>query len=106
MYSVLCYRELCVILVILLQTSIVGFATHILNTGPTPRQGNKSDNAHPPIHPTKYINTLHVSDSSCPVLCDRSVPFGREMSTNCMSSLCVTSWPAALRFYPVLCVTV
>lgn len=33
------------------------FAQGILdNGGPTPRQGNKSDKAHPPIHPTKYTN--------------------------------------------------
>lgn len=29
--------------------------------GPNPRQGKKSDQAHPPIHPTKYSNTLQVS---------------------------------------------
>ncbi|CAB3229933.1 unnamed protein product [Arctia plantaginis] len=35
------------------------FAQNILDTGgPTPRQGNKSDKAHPPIHPTKYTNNL------------------------------------------------
>ncbi|CAF4845799.1 unnamed protein product [Pieris macdunnoughi] len=35
------------------------FAQNILdNGGPTPRQGNKSDKAHPPIHPTKYTNNL------------------------------------------------
>ncbi|XP_068631634.1 DNA topoisomerase 3-alpha [Battus philenor] len=35
------------------------FAQGILdNGGPTPRQGNKSDKAHPPIHPTKYTNSL------------------------------------------------
>lgn len=34
------------------------FAQNILDTGgPTPRQGNKSDKAHPPIHPTKYTNS-------------------------------------------------
>ncbi|XP_047505102.1 DNA topoisomerase 3-alpha isoform X7 [Pieris napi] len=33
------------------------FAQNILdNGGPTPRQGNKSDGAHPPIYPTKYID--------------------------------------------------
>lgn len=33
------------------------FAQGILDSGgPTPRQGNKSDKAHPPIHPTKYTN--------------------------------------------------
>ncbi|XP_053608137.1 DNA topoisomerase 3-alpha [Plodia interpunctella] len=35
------------------------FAQGILDSGgPTPRQGNKSDKAHPPIHPTKYTNSL------------------------------------------------
>ncbi|XP_028178062.1 DNA topoisomerase 3-alpha [Ostrinia furnacalis] len=35
------------------------FAQGIMDSGgPTPRQGNKSDKAHPPIHPTKYINSL------------------------------------------------
>lgn len=34
------------------------FARDLLETGITPRQGKKSDQAHPPIHPTKYINTL------------------------------------------------
>ena len=37
------------------------FASQILARGPTPRQGNKTDNAHPPIHPTKYTNSLTVS---------------------------------------------
>ena len=37
------------------------FASQILVRGPTPRQGNKTDNAHPPIHPTKYTNTLTVT---------------------------------------------
>ncbi|XP_013142940.1 PREDICTED: DNA topoisomerase 3-alpha [Papilio polytes] len=36
-----------------------GFAQRILEEGgPTPRQGSKSDKAHPPIHPTKYTNNL------------------------------------------------
>ncbi|XP_050684412.1 DNA topoisomerase 3-alpha isoform X2 [Leptidea sinapis] len=36
-----------------------GFAQSILDSGgPTPRQGNKSDKAHPPIHPTKYTHSL------------------------------------------------
>ncbi|GBP35686.1 DNA topoisomerase 3-alpha [Eumeta japonica] len=36
-----------------------GFAQNILDSGgATPRQGNKSDKAHPPIHPTKYTNNL------------------------------------------------
>ncbi|KAI4457177.1 prokaryotic dna topoisomerase [Holotrichia oblita] len=35
------------------------FAQRILNEGgPNPRQGKKSDQAHPPIHPTKYTNNL------------------------------------------------
>lgn len=34
------------------------FAQTILNNGPTPRQGKKSDQAHPPIHPTKYTHGL------------------------------------------------
>ncbi|XP_012287249.1 DNA topoisomerase 3-alpha isoform X2 [Orussus abietinus] len=34
------------------------FARRLLADGPTPRQGKKSDQAHPPIHPTKYSDTL------------------------------------------------
>ncbi|XP_036692429.1 DNA topoisomerase 3-alpha isoform X1 [Balaenoptera musculus] len=35
------------------------FAQSILERGgPTPRNGNKSDQAHPPIHPTKYTDSL------------------------------------------------
>ncbi|XP_032697180.1 DNA topoisomerase 3-alpha isoform X2 [Lontra canadensis] len=35
------------------------FAQSILERGgPTPRNGNKSDQAHPPIHPTKYTGSL------------------------------------------------
>ncbi|XP_006875592.1 PREDICTED: DNA topoisomerase 3-alpha [Chrysochloris asiatica] len=35
------------------------FAQNILERGgPTPRNGNKSDQAHPPIHPTKYASNL------------------------------------------------
>lgn len=35
------------------------FATGILNDGgPSPRQGKKSDQAHPPIHPTKHAPNL------------------------------------------------
>ncbi|KAI5757530.1 TOP3A [Gulo gulo luscus] len=35
------------------------FAQSILERGgPTPRNGNKSDQAHPPIHPTKYTGNL------------------------------------------------
>lgn len=37
------------------------FARNILeHGGPTPRNGNKSDQAHPPIHPTKYTDSLQV----------------------------------------------
>ncbi|XP_059126802.1 DNA topoisomerase 3-alpha isoform X1 [Peromyscus eremicus] len=36
-----------------------GFAQNILERGgPTPRNGSKSDQAHPPIHPTKYTSGL------------------------------------------------
>ncbi|CAG9863370.1 unnamed protein product [Phyllotreta striolata] len=39
------------------------FAQRILNEGgPTPRQGKKSDQAHPPIHPTKYADNLGGND--------------------------------------------
>ena len=34
------------------------FAQRLLEQGITPRQGKKSDQAHPPIHPLKYTNTL------------------------------------------------
>lgn len=38
------------------------FAQNILESGgPTPRNGTKSDQAHPPIHPTKYTNNLQVT---------------------------------------------
>lgn len=38
------------------------FAQRVLDQpgGPTPRQGKNSDQAHPPIHPTKFTNTLQV----------------------------------------------
>jgi len=39
------------------------FARGLLDTGITPRQGKKSDQAHPPIHPTKYTDTLQGSFS-------------------------------------------
>ncbi|KAL5473608.1 hypothetical protein EMCRGX_G028112 [Ephydatia muelleri] len=39
-----------------------GFAAQLLATGPNPRRGTKSDNAHPPIHPTKYTNGLQGSE--------------------------------------------
>ncbi|XP_055450078.1 DNA topoisomerase 3-alpha isoform X2 [Psammomys obesus] len=39
------------------------FAQNILERGgPTPRNGNKSDQAHPPIHPTKYTSSLQGDD--------------------------------------------
>lgn len=39
------------------------FATRLLNFGgATPRNGNKSDQAHPPIHPTKYAGNLTGDD--------------------------------------------
>ncbi|KAJ6655917.1 hypothetical protein lerEdw1_004502 [Lerista edwardsae] len=39
------------------------FAQGILERGgPTPRQGTKSDQAHPPIHPTKYADNLQGND--------------------------------------------
>lgn len=34
------------------------FAQRVLQWGPNPRNGNKSDQAHPPIHPTKFTNSL------------------------------------------------
>lgn len=37
------------------------FAGRLLNEGITPRNGSKSDQAHPPIHPTKYADNLAVS---------------------------------------------
>ena len=39
---------------------LVEFAQRVLDQGPTPRNGNKTDQAHPPIHPTKYTNSLQV----------------------------------------------
>uniref|UniRef100_A0A8C4EIG0 DNA topoisomerase n=1 Tax=Dicentrarchus labrax TaxID=13489 RepID=A0A8C4EIG0_DICLA len=40
------------------------FAQRVLDQpgGPKPRQGKKSDQAHPPIHPTKYSNTLQGNE--------------------------------------------
>ena len=39
-----------------------GFAQNLLQLpgGPTPRNGRKTDKAHPPIHPTKFTNSLSV----------------------------------------------
>lgn len=34
------------------------FAGRVLEWGPNPRNGNKSDQAHPPIHPTKFTDSL------------------------------------------------
>jgi DNA topoisomerase III len=34
------------------------FATRVLEWGPNPRNGTKSDQAHPPIHPTKFTDSL------------------------------------------------
>ncbi|KAM5152554.1 DNA topoisomerase 3-alpha [Mantella aurantiaca] len=40
-----------------------GFAQRILERGgPTPRNGSKSDQAHPPIHPTKYASNLQGNE--------------------------------------------
>ncbi|XP_056143925.1 DNA topoisomerase 3-alpha [Lampris incognitus] len=40
------------------------FALRVLDQpgGPNPRQGKKSDHAHPPIHPTKYANSLQGNE--------------------------------------------
>ncbi|XP_077396561.1 DNA topoisomerase 3-alpha isoform X2 [Festucalex cinctus] len=40
------------------------FAQRVLDQpgGPNPRQGKNSDQAHPPIHPTKYTNTLQGNE--------------------------------------------
>ncbi|XP_058510330.1 DNA topoisomerase 3-alpha [Solea solea] len=40
------------------------FAQRVLDQpgGPNPRQGKKSDQAHPPIHPTKYSSTLQGNE--------------------------------------------
>ncbi|XP_038165343.1 DNA topoisomerase 3-alpha [Cyprinodon tularosa] len=40
------------------------FAQRVLEQpgGPNPRQGKNSDQAHPPIHPTKYTNTLQGNE--------------------------------------------
>nr|XP_027214117.1 DNA topoisomerase 3-alpha-like [Penaeus vannamei] len=39
-----------------------GFAGRVLEEGPNPRQGRKSDQAHPPIHPTKYASNLQGNE--------------------------------------------
>jgi DNA topoisomerase III len=38
------------------------FANRVLEWGPNPRNGNKSDQAHPPIHPTKFNATLQGNE--------------------------------------------
>lgn len=38
------------------------FAANLLTEGANPRQGTKTDNAHPPIHPTKYSGTLQGNE--------------------------------------------
>ena len=38
------------------------FAADLFQTGVTPRNGNKTDHAHPPIHPTKYANNLQGNE--------------------------------------------
>ena len=35
------------------------FSANLLTEGANPRQGRKTDNAHPPIHPTKFTATLN-----------------------------------------------
>ncbi|XP_035205425.1 DNA topoisomerase 3-alpha-like, partial [Stegodyphus dumicola] len=40
------------------------FALRVKEWGPDPRQGTKTDNAHPPIHPTKYTNTLQGNEKT------------------------------------------
>ncbi|KFM57979.1 DNA topoisomerase 3-alpha, partial [Stegodyphus mimosarum] len=40
------------------------FALRVKEWGPDPRQGTKTDNAHPPIHPTKYTNTLQRNEKT------------------------------------------
>jgi DNA topoisomerase III len=38
------------------------FASQVLQDGPNPRQGKKTDQAHPPIHPTKYTDSLQGNE--------------------------------------------
>lgn len=38
------------------------FAGRVLGWGPNPRNGKKSDQAHPPIHPTKFVSNLTGND--------------------------------------------
>ncbi|XP_060657886.1 DNA topoisomerase 3-alpha [Drosophila nasuta] len=39
------------------------FARRVLEWGPNPRNGNKSDQAHPPIHPTKMVTNLQGNEA-------------------------------------------
>ncbi|XP_076161533.1 topoisomerase 3-alpha isoform X1 [Ptiloglossa arizonensis] len=39
------------------------FAQQLLEQGLNPRQGKKSDQAHPPIHPTKYVDNLQGNEA-------------------------------------------
>ncbi|XP_051170961.1 DNA topoisomerase 3-alpha isoform X2 [Leptopilina boulardi] len=39
------------------------FAQRVLQDGINPRQGKKSDQAHPPIHPIKFANNLHGNEA-------------------------------------------
>lgn len=41
------------------------FANKVLQWRPSPRNGNKSDQAHPPIHPTKYTSGLSGKKTEC-----------------------------------------
>ena len=64
----------------------LGFAGHILSVGPAPRQGSKTDNAHPPIHPVKYTDTLTVSISSLIMYhCYFIIKYSREMTKEYMN---------------------
>lgn len=40
------------------------FAQRVAEWGPNPRNGNKSDQAHPPIHPTKMVPSKFNNYSS------------------------------------------
>lgn len=40
-----------------------GFADRVLQWGPNPHNGNKSDQAHPPIHPTKLVTDLSGNEA-------------------------------------------
>lgn len=38
-----------------------GFANRVMEWGPNPRNGKKSDQAHPPIHPTKMAPSKYTN---------------------------------------------